>query len=428
MTQSRSALPAAFSEDRPLRLAYFVSHPIQYQAPLLRRIAREGDIDLKVFFSSNISVKNYLDPGFGVAVKWDVPLLEGYKHEFLPVLRDAQKLGPLKPLNYGIQGVLRRQRFDAVWVHGYNTLTSLQAITAAHALRVPVMVRAESNLDDRPRSPKTLLAKRMFFGWLRKRVSAALTIGESNTAYWRHYMGVEFPVFPFRYAVDNDFFHRESTRAARTREDFRRELGLEPGRPVILYASKLQTRKRCIDLVDAYLQLAKSTSPERLPYLLIVGDGEERAALESRAREAAPQNIRFLGFRNQTELPRFYDLCNVFVLVSIHETWGLVVNEVMNAGRPVIVSDQVGCHRDLVRDGINGYVVKAGDPQALAHSLQRVLSGDETWRGMGEKSLEIIRGCSFDDNVCGIRQALQHVAPGFHARADVPVTSGQVVP
>ena len=413
MTASRPAHPTIFSAQRPLRLAYFVSHPIQYQAPLLRRLAKERDLDLKVFFSSDLSVRGYRDPGFGVSVKWDIPLLDGYKHEFLPVLRDVEQLGVLRPLNYGISRILRKQAFDAVWVHGYSRLANLQTILAASSLGIPILLRAESNLDDRPRSRKTLLAKRIFFKWLRKRISAALAIGESNAVYWRHYLGNEFPIFPCSYAVDNEFFQRESTKAKESREEFRRSLGLDPGRPVILFASKLQTRKRCIDLVDAYLQLATSIPRDRVPYLLIVGDGEERAALESRAQEAETGNIRFLGFRNQTELPRFYDLCNVFVLASVDEPWGLVVNEVMNAARPVIVTDQVGCHKNLVQNGVNGYVVKAYDTQALADSLRAVLADEQTWQTMGAHSLQIVRNYSFEENVGGIRQALHHVVPGF---------------
>lgn len=403
----------AFTERRPLRLAYFVSHPIQYQAPLLRRIAQETDIDFKVFFQSDLSVRGYHDRGFGVEVKWDIPLLESYRYEFLPLLMESDTLGPCKPMNYGVGKILRKQGFDAVWVHGYSTSANLQAIVAAHAMRIPVLLRAESNLNDRTRSRKTLLAKRIFFRWLQKRVSAALTIGESNTDYWRHYLGEKFPIFPCYYSVDNGFFQSECSKAAETREGFRQSLGLAPDRPVILFASKLQGRKRCIDLLEAYLQLLKCNPPKRLPYLLIVGDGEERAALESRARLAAPGDIRFVGFRNQTELPRFYDLCNVFVLVSVHEPWGLVINEVMNAGRPVIVSDQVGCHKNLVQNGVNGYVVKAGDTEALADSIRAVLTGDENWRAMGAKSLEVIRRHSFDQNISGLRQALQYLVPGF---------------
>lgn len=413
MSAGRSTT-GVFSALRPLRLAYFVSHPIQYQAPLLRRIAQESDIDLRAFFSSEISIGKFHDSGFGVEVKWDVPLLEGYQHEFLPVLVKSDTLGPWKPLNYGISRILRKQSFDAVWVHGYNTLTNLQVIHAAHKMRIPVLLRAESNLTDRPRSRKTLLAKQIFFAWLRKRVSGALTIGESNTAYWRHYLGEHLPVFPCYYSVDNEFFQRECSKAAESREEFRRLLGLHAGRKIILFASKLQARKRCIDLLEAYAQLAKA-APQCVPYLLIVGDGEERAALESRARRITPGDIRFLGFRNQTELPRFYDLCNVFVLVSVHEPWGLVVNEVMNAGRPVIVSDQVGCHKNLVQNGVNGYVVNAYDTSALADSLRAVLAEDDKCRTMGEKSLDFIRTHSFDENVNGIRKALQLLRPGFKA-------------
>lgn len=114
------------------------------------------------------------------------------------------------------------------------------------------------------------------------------------------------------------------------------------------------------------------------------------------------------------------------MLVSVSEPWGLVVNEVMNAGRPVIVSDQVGCHKNLVRDGVNGYVVAAYDTKPLGDALRKVLAGEDTWRAMGANSFEMIRQYSFEENVSGIRHALQHVAPGFDALgADLSVAIPQ---
>ena len=101
------------------------------------------------------------------------------------------------------------------------------------------------------------------------------------------------------------------------------------------------------------------------------------------------------------------------MLASADEPWGLVVNEVMNAARPVIVSDQVGCHKNLVQNGVNGYIVKAGDTQGLEDSLRAVLADEQIWQAMGAESLRIIERYSFDENVTGIRQALQHVVPGF---------------
>src|ERR1700722_4701832 len=108
-TPTRSGGPQRSGEEprRRVRLAYLVSHPIQYQTPLLRRIAQEQDIDLTVFFGSAFSVQGYRDKGFGVAVKWDVPLLDGYNYEFLPVIRDDASTGVTRPLNYGIFNRLR---------------------------------------------------------------------------------------------------------------------------------------------------------------------------------------------------------------------------------------------------------------------------------------------------------------------------------
>ncbi len=101
-----------------------------------------------------------------------------------------------------------------------------------------------------------------------------------------------------------------------------------------------------------------------------MGDGEERAALERQAAESGFSGIRFCGFRNQSELPGFFDIATVFVLPSRHEPWGLIVNEVMNAGRAVIVSDDVGCQPDLITDGVEGCVFPAGDVEALTAALR----------------------------------------------------------
>ncbi len=404
---------ASFRSSRRLRLAYFVSHPIQYQAPLLRRIASEPDIDFKVFFSSDISVRGHVDSGFGVSVKWDVPLLAGYQYEFLPRLRDTGGFSFSRPLNWGIYKRLREEQFEAVWVHGYATSSALQAILAARWLGIPVLLRAESTLLDRDRSRARRAAKELFFRLLEPCISGVLAIGSANSAYWQHYFGERVPIFPFCYSVDNEFFQRRCREASEKREDFRRELGLERGRPVILFASKLQQRKRCGDLLEAFLKLSSMGINEPRPYLLIVGDGEERTLLEERSRSAKPGDVRFLGFQNQTALPAFYDLCDVFVLVSVDEPWGLVVNEVMNAGKPVIVSSEVGCQRDLVQDGVNGCVIRPGDIDGLAAGLNRILADPDTNRKMGLKSIERIQAFSFEQNVHGLRTALEAVVPGF---------------
>jgi glycosyltransferase involved in cell wall biosynthesis len=398
---------------KKVRLAYLVSHPIQYQAPLLRRIAREPDIELTVFFSSNFSVREYVDKGFGVDVKWDVPLVDGYEHEFLPAIWDKGRTGPASQLNYGIFSRLRGGKgtagFDVLWVHGYSTLNSLQGMVVAKRLGVPVLLRAESRLSAADRGGLKPWTKNLFFSLLKRLVEGVLPIGALNTVYWRHYLGDSFPQFPMPYAVDNSYFQSRCREAAAERAELLQELKLEASRPVILFASKLQPRKRCADLLEAYLNLVAVKGTDPHPYLLIVGDGGERPELERRAAQSGCQDIRFCGFRNQSELPRFFDIATVFVLPSRDEPWGLVVNEVMNAGRAVIVSDDVGCQLDLIEDGVEGCVFPAGDVAALTNSLRRVLATPETADAMGQRGLAKIRTWDFEEDVRGLRSAIAQV-------------------
>jgi glycosyltransferase involved in cell wall biosynthesis len=396
-----------------VRLAYLVSHPIQYQAPMLRRIAQEPDIELTVIFGSDFSVRDYKDEGFGVGVKWDVPLLDGYRHEFLPTLRDNANPGAMSPLNYGIFSRLRGGKdaggFDVLWLHGYSSVNAMQAMLAAKALGIPVLVRAEPWLGDRERGGPTLLAKHLFFKVLRGLLDGALPIGTLNAEYWRHYLGKDFPLYQMPYAVDNHYFQHRCMEARQGRTALQNELRLDSARPVILFASKLQRRKRCADLLAAYRNLSSGAGMEPLPYLVIVGDGAERAGLEQQAVNSGLEGVRFCGFRNQSELPRFFDLATVFVLPSRHEPWGLIVNEVMNAGRAVIVSDEVGCQPDLVEDGVEGCVFPAGDVAALTEALRRVLATPETAAAMGIRALAKIGAWNFEEDVRGLRRAIAQV-------------------
>jgi glycosyltransferase involved in cell wall biosynthesis len=153
--------------------------------------------------------------------------------------------------------------------------------------------------------------------------------------------------------------------------------------------------------------------------LLFVGDGAERESLERRARQTGWSSIKFLGFKNQTQLPPYYDLCDVFVLVSEYEPWGLVINEVLNAGKPVIVSDQMGSARDLVRDGENGFVILDGDIGALTDRLG-ILTRDPASAGeMGVRGLARVSQWNFESDAAGLIAALRSTC-GEHVEAGLP--------
>ena len=132
------------------KIACIVTHPIQYQAPLLRLIAASREIDLKVLFLSDFSLHAHYETAFGKTFKWDVNLTDGYQWEVLP----RWGIGHSTPMRrwWPVSGVKRRLRegnFDAVWVHGWAHIGLRQAIGAAHALGLPVLLRGEAKPDPR---------------------------------------------------------------------------------------------------------------------------------------------------------------------------------------------------------------------------------------------------------------------------------------
>jgi len=383
-----------------------VSHPIQYQAPLLSLLAHESDIDLKVFFCSDISVHEFVDEGFGQKVKWDVPLLEGYDYEFLPALGGTKRVDFWRPFNYGLLKRLKEYKPDVLIIHGYMRWFNWQAIAIAKLLGIRVFVRDESTLFTKYRGRLKLFGKRIFFSVLKLAVNGWLVIGTSNKEYYLYYGVRENNLFLVPYTVNNDYFQKKIESVAGSRDNLKQELGLEKERSIILFASKFQSRKRAQDLIEAYCRLSPDGKQEPEPYLLFIGDGEERANLEKQAFETGWDSIKFLGFKNQLELPQFYDLCSVFVLPSMHEPWGLVVNEAMNAGRAIIVSDQVGCGKDLVKQGKNGYIFKAGSVTELHQALIDVLVDINVAESMGKESLNIINQWSYKQDIIGIRDGI----------------------
>ena len=420
-----------------IRLAYCLSHPIQYQEPLLRRIAAEPGIDLTVYYSSDFSARQYYDRGFGREVEWEIPLLSGYKYKILPRVPGTKNIYSARPPSTGYLRAFLRAKHDVVWVHGYHTANALHALIAAKLIGAKTLVRTDSTLLDRERSPAKQRARKIFFSSLRRLVDGVLPVGIRNAEYWRAMLGADVPQFTLPYAVDNGWFAERAAAAAQTREELRAELGLAPGRKVILFAAKLIERKRCVDLIQAYAQAftsgAKAPSPgsahiaglkpgaptnqaqstpdqeERHPYLLIVGDGAEAERLKQRAAEIDADGIRFAGFRSQPEMPRFYDLCDVFCLPSVHEPWGLIVNEAMAAGRAVVVSDEVGSAADLVVDGETGFVHKARDVRGLADALRRVTSEPGLAAKMGLAGAVRIASWDYEADVRGLKAALEFV-------------------
>jgi glycosyltransferase involved in cell wall biosynthesis len=317
-----------------------------------------------------------------------------------------------RPVNYGLARRLRG--FDALWIHGYARAFHWAAIAAARRRGLKVLLRDEATSISAERGFLKAAAKRAFFAGLRCGVDAFLPIGRLNRQYYIENGVPAARLFDMPYAVDNAHFRKGAEAAALKHEQTRTELHLEPERPVILFAAKLIERKRPDLLLEAFARVQGEPALRR-PYLVFVGDGPMRSSLEAKAAGFAPEAVRFLGFQPQAELPRWYDLCDVFALTSQQESWGLVINEVMCAGRAVIASDRVGAAADLVRPGENGDLFRVNEAGDLARALREVLTDPQRLAAMGRRSLDIIDRWSFAEDIAGLRQALAATCPGFGA-------------
>lgn len=386
------------------RLAAVFSHPIQYFAPLFRHIAARPNVDLTVYFCSRKGLEEYADHGFGQTFRWDIPLLEGYRSHFLPNTGNGE--GFLGFMNPGIAKELHQNQYDAIWIHGYMYATSWMAFLAARATGTSILFHGESNLL-RPRSRWVRLTKGIGLRALFGQVAACLYIGSRNREYYEHYGVPEERLFFTPYCVDNTYFQEQAEMLRPMRGQLRERFGIVDDRPVIIYCGKLIPKKQPLMLLEAFAQVRK----ESLCSLLYVGDGVLRPAIEERVEEEGIPDICITGFLNQSEIPEAYAAADIIALPSAWqgayaETWGLVVNEGMNFGLPVVVTDQVGCSADLVHEGKNGYVVPYDSTQKLAEALESLVRQPELRRRYGRNSSEIIKGWSFEACADGIENAL----------------------
>ncbi len=394
----------------PFRVAYLVSHPIQYQAPFLRRLAAHPEIMLQVYFMDDQGARVFRDPEFGVPVQWDVPLLDGYAWRVLRNRSPWPKADHvLRFVHPEIVGILRRERYDALIVHGYAHATEWLAFAAACLTRTPLLLRGESTLLGR--SPTWLgRIKRSVRAALFRRVQGVLAIGALNREFYRVHGVPENRIFFAPYAVDNDWFLGEAERLRARRQDLRAQLGWPRDWPVILVAGKLIRRKRPLDVLEAYAEIAGEI-PSTLVFL---GEGSERSRLEAAVRERELPRVYVTGFVNQREISRYYAAADVLVQASSHEPWGLTLNEAMCFSLPVVASDMVGAACDLVRLGENGFVYPVGDVRELARALRAVLSDPVHRARMGDRSRVLVAEYSYEADVRGVLEALRTVArPGM---------------
>jgi len=394
---------------RNYRLSFLLSHQIQYFSPLFREINKKANIDLTVYYCSDETVKRFKDKEFGKFIEWDIPLLEGYKYKFLKNYSPKPSIyaGFFGLTNLNVIQELKKDGIGILIVHGWGYFTHIYAIIIARLSGITVLLRGENTLSLEILKPywKRLIKKLILQYGIFKLVNVFLYIGIENKKFYKYYGVPENKLVFAPYCVENKRFHSEYRRLKRKRNELKIRLGFPEDTIITLFVGKLIDKKRPLDLIKAYEKIRSKKKS-----LVIVGDGILRKKLGTYVNRYRINNVYFVGFKNQTELPSYYTIADVFVLPSgLGETWGLVVNEAMNFELPIITSSIVGCSDDLVRHGENGFVYKMGNIDELAGYLEFLITNEESRKEFGSRSLEIVKNYSYGSIINGIVKGLNEV-------------------
>ena len=386
-----------------VRLAIVSTHPIQYYAPLFQQLARSATVHPRVFFtwSQTAAGAAVSDPGFGRAISWDIPLLEGYEHEFVPNVAARPGTEHFWGLrNPTLAPAIQAWGADAVLVFGWS-LASHLSILRYFKGRIPVFFRGDSTLLDRS-SRWRMVARRIVLTWVYRHIDVAISVGSNNRDYFR-WCGVPAARIAFApHAIDTNRFADPDGRHLAQAGRWRRELAIAPAARVLVYAGKLISKKDPLLLLEAF---TRSRSAGH--HLVFVGNGSLEDAL--RARVATRNDVHFLPFQNQQAMPAVYRLGDVFVLPSRGpgETWGLAVNEAMACARPVIAGSKVGGVRDLIIPGVNGWIFESGNLEQLSQVVGNALAcPDDALRTMGVAAEKMADRWSITAATTGIEAAV----------------------
>jgi glycosyltransferase involved in cell wall biosynthesis len=275
------------------------------------------------------------------------------------------------------------------WIWGYSNVSAWLAALTARFQGLIILVRGEAILDV-PRSWWRRLLKEIIVRTFLKMVNGVAYSCEANRKYYQHYGVRDKALFFSPCAVDNRFFQAQAS--SLDPEVCKKSLGLAVDQPVLLFVGRLDQRKRPLDLIRA----VKSFTNTLKPALLLVGDGPLRSDLEDFCKINSLSNVHFLGFRNQTELPLFYSAADIVLVMSSSDPSPKVLNEAMNFGVPVVVSDRVGTAGDLVVDGWNGFIVPFGDINAIRTACESILTNPVLRQQMHDNALVQINDWSFE--------------------------------
>ena len=372
----------------PVKCVGFFPEPTPYRAPLFDRLAERSDLDLSVVYTARtVAGRTWkVEPQHpavflrGVAVPG---MRRVVRHDFL--------------ITPGVWRLLDKRSPDIVVVSGWSTYASQAAMLWCRRRRVPYLVVVESH-DRDPRARWRRALKWTVVPRLLAGAAGALVTG---TLARESMMRAGVPpdrIWLFANTVDTKALAARAAVLRSRRMELREGLGIPDVAVAALSVSRLVHEKA----LEVFLRA--SAEVEHV-HPILAGDGPERGALQACVAELGI-DATFAGDVEWERVVELYVAADVFVLVSRHEPWGVVVNEAAACGLPLLLSEHVGAAADLLEPGANGFLVPADDLPATVRGL-RELASDPTLRArLGERSGAIAEEWGYEASVAGFMTAL----------------------
>lgn len=357
--------------------------PTPYVLGLVREIEQQAEFPVKIFFIK----ENFTQP-------WGLSL-EGYNVSVLPQ-------GPLA-------AALQIYRYIAggpavLHLAGWGHPLMLFAMMLALVFRVPVTVESDTQL------PFTLplwkrAVKAVFYPLLFRIPSMVLPGGCRQADYFRHYGVPDEKILPAQMTVDVSAIQERCEKlGAQGRMAIRQRLDIGQDETVFIFVGRLVAHKGIRDLLAAFEQISRQRKDV---HLFVVGDGPELDQVAAAGQDNPA--IRPMGRLDQQGVIEMFFASDVAVVPSHFEPWGLVVNEAMAAGLPVIASTRVGAVDDLVLDGKTGIVFKGGDIDDLSRAMATLAREVKLRRRLAAEGKELISGWTLEKGAEIILSAWQHI-------------------
>jgi 1,2-diacylglycerol 3-alpha-glucosyltransferase len=321
---------------------------------------------------------------------------------------DSRNLPPAHVVTK-LVAALDRSHPAVVVIPGWSEAPALAALEWGLRNHVPTVLMSESTAQDEPRRVLREAGKRKIVGLF----SSALVGGAPHAEYAIQLGLPRDRVFIGYDAVDNHYFAENVAEIRSLKSEIRNRYGLSEH--YFLASARFIEKKNLPRLLEAFARYRELASESgignrysELWHLVLLGDGPLRSQIELRISELGLRtSVHLPGFKQYPDLPAYYGCASAFIHASTTEQWGLVVNEAMASGLPVLVSNRCGCAPDLVQDGVNGFTFDPSNVEEMANAMLRVWKREDgELQRMGDASRQIIANWGPERFAQGLKRAV----------------------